>query len=148
MFNWRLRTRPESTIDYYKLIIEYYQRLKGKEEYPEILTNSLNVNRLLGMVARRNFDKLTEYLLSAIEERYKASANLAAIGANTLYIIFDRAKNLSSIPLISIVEETAKRAEDLKMERVGLLGNKFTMEEDFFKKELLRFGVKTAVPNY
>jgi aspartate racemase len=100
------------------------------------------------MVARRNFDKLTEYLLSAIEEGYKAGANLAAIGANTLYIIFDRAKNLSSIPLISIVEETAKRAEDLKMERVGLLGNKFTMEEDFFKKELLRFGVKTAVPNY
>jgi aspartate racemase len=51
---------PESTIDYYKLLIEHYQSLKGEEEYPEILINSLNINKLLGMVAIREFDKLTD----------------------------------------------------------------------------------------
>ncbi len=138
---------PESTIDYYKLIIKYYQNLKGKEECPEFFINSLNVNKLLDMVGRKEFDKLIDYLLVAIEAGYNAGADFAAIGANTPHIVFHKLKELSPIPLISIVEETGKKTKDLNIKNIGLLGTKFTMEEDFFKKELLKYGVTPFVPN-
>jgi len=121
---------------------------KGKEENPEFFINSLNVYKIFNMVERKDYDNLTDYLLSGIEEGYNAGANYGAIGANTPHIVFDRLKDLSPIPLISIVEETGKKAKDLMMKSAGLFGTKFTMEEDFFKKEILKYGITPVVPDH
>ncbi len=49
--------------------------------------------------------------------------------------------------MIHIAEVTAKEIEKVHLKRVALLGTKFTMEDEFFKKKLSKFGVETIIPD-
>jgi len=137
---------PESTIDYYRSIIKYYQFKKNGEQYPEIIFKSLDLSKALSLVSDLKLKDLTNYLVDSIKSLQKTGADFAAIAANTPHIVFDEVQSLSPIPLISIVEETAKIVKDLKLEKVGLFGTKFTMETDFYKDVMLRNGIKIVVP--
>jgi aspartate racemase len=76
---------PESTLDYYRLIIRSFQERKT-EDYPEILIYSANLNELLKMMDEKRWDALTEWLLEKIEALQKAGAEFAAIGSNSPHI--------------------------------------------------------------
>lgn len=138
---------PESTVEYYKLIISKYKKMYGTECNPEFMVNSLNITKLLSLVDKCEYDELTDYLFKAINQGYKSGADYAAIGANTPHIVFDKLNEITPIPLISIIESTAKYASNNKIEKVALLGTKFTMKEDFFKNVLVKHDVTPFVPN-
>lgn len=137
----------ESTVEYYKLIISKYRELNETEDYPEFVINSLNINKLLMLVENREYEGLVEYLSEAIDQGHKSGANYGAISANTPHIVFDKLNEESLMPLISIVEATAKYASNLKIKKIALLGTKFTMREDFFKDVLGNHDIECVVPS-
>lgn len=98
------------------------------------------------MVGECNYSEVVAYLLNAINQGRSAGAEFAAIGANTPHIVFDELKKVSPIPLISIIESTAKHAAKNDIKKIALLGTKFTMKEDFFKNVLLDYKVTPVLP--
>ena len=137
---------PEYTIDYYKGIIRAFQEQHADLAYPEIIIFSANLNRLLEMVENKEWNKLTDWLADRVGALYHAGAEFAVIGSNTPHIVFDEVKSKSPIPLLSIVEETCRRAESLGLKKLGLMGTKFTMESDFFQKPFYNIGMSVVVP--
>lgn len=138
---------PESTVEYYQSIITQYQEKMGsKEVLPELFINSINMYRVFEFISKDDLQGLANYFVAAIETLEKVGADFAIISANTPHIVFDEVNQRVSIPVYSIVEETVREAEKQGLKKVGLIGTKFTMENDFFKKPFEDRGKEVVVP--
>jgi aspartate racemase len=138
---------PESTVDYYKGIIRTFQDRYGDLTYPEIVVYSTDVNKLLGLVEAEEWKKLVDWLVARVQSVHSAGADFAVIGANTAHIVFNEVESRSPIPMLSIVNETCRRAESLGLEKPGLMGTGFTMKSDFFQKPFYKKGITVVVPD-
>ena len=138
---------PESTLDYYRLLIETYHQKSGDESNPEIILYSMDIHTLLNMTDRKQWDELVQWLVSGLEVLHKAGADFGFFSANTPHIVFDRVEKLSPIPLISIVEETCKHIRNLSLKKVGLLGTRSTMKNDFYPKACEKYNISVCIPN-
>ena len=118
----------------------------GKSIFPELSIESVNVFEVLRLCGEKQYDKLTEYLLGAINNLAKSGADFAALSANTPHIVFDKLKEQSPIPLISIVEATCEEAKFRGLKKIGLLGTIFTMTGEFFKAPFVKNGIQIIVP--
>lgn len=139
---------PESTIEYYKSIIGSFQKAHNSQKVlPNLVINSIDMYKVFDYIDAKDLNGLADYLTFAVNELEAAGAEFAAISANTPHIVFDQVKFRSNIPLISIVEETVKEVLKQGINRVGLIGTRFTMENDFFKVPFLNANVTPIVPN-
>src|SRR5690554_3325650 len=102
---------------------------------------------MLELCKDRDYSKLRDFILSAVENVSRAGAEFGAIASNTPHLVFEELEKLSPIPLISIVNETYKKVKDMNFYKVGLLGTKFTMEEDFYKKIFRENSIHISVPD-
>jgi aspartate racemase len=137
---------PESTSDYYKEIISVFNTTYRELAYPEIIIYSANVNELMQLVNISAWNRLTEWLLEKINHIHKAGAEFAVIASNTPHIVFDELNALSPIPLLSIVEQTCKKAQKMGLKNIGLMGTKLTMASDFYMKPFVHNGMSVVVP--
>lgn len=138
---------PESTIPYYHDIVYGVQERVGKNYFPNLTVESVNVFDVLRLCGEQKYDELTDYLFQAINNLAKSGADFAALSANTPHIVFDKLQELSPIPLISIVESACKEAEKRNLKKIGLLGTIFTMTEDFFKQPFSRRNIEIVIPS-
>lgn len=137
---------PESTIPYYHDIVYGVQKAVGKQFFPNLTIESVNVFHLLELFTEGKYDEVVDYLMSAINALVNAGAEFAALSANTAHIVFDRLAKLSPIPLLNIVEVTKDEAVRRNYRKVGLLGTIFTMREDFFKTPFIEAGIEVVIP--
>lgn len=138
---------PESTIPYYHDIVYGVQERVGKDYFPNLTIESINVFDILRLCGEEKYDELTNYLLQAVNNLVRSGADFAVLSANTPHIVFDRLQELSPIPLISIIESTCREAERRNLKKIGLLGTIFTMTGDFFKQPFFRKGIHIVVPS-
>ncbi|MGD9233072.1 MAG: amino acid racemase [Desulfobacterales bacterium] len=138
---------PESTVDYYKEIIAAFNARYDEMAYPEIIIYSVNIDEFMKFVETKNWSGLSEWLLEKISSIHRAGAQFAVIASNTPHIVFDEIKSKSPIPLLSIVEETCNKAQEMDLKNVGLMGTKLTMEADFYKKPFISKGMSVVVPS-
>jgi aspartate racemase len=136
---------PESTIDYYRRILEEWKR-DDPSSTPSIIIDSLDVNRGLRLV-EHDRPALIEYLSASINRLAAAGADFAAMAANTPHVVFDDLVARSPIPLVSIVEACAEEARRRGLRRLGLLGTRFTMEGSFYPEVFARRGMAIVAPN-
>jgi aspartate racemase len=139
-------TGPESTIDYYRLLVAKYREQADGHSPPLIIT-SVDLKRLVELMTAGQLDTVTEYLSAEFERLHKAGADLAALTANTPHIVFDELQRRSPVPLISIVEAACEEVRARGMSAVGLFGTRFTMEAPFYPEVFSRAGVKLVTPN-
>ena len=134
---------PESTIDYYRRILESWARVDPSSA-PSIVIDSLDVQRGLRLVATDR-PALVEYLLSSLRRLAAAGVDFAAISANTPHIVFDELAARSPVPLLSIVETCVEEAQRLGLGRLSLLGTRFTMEAPFYPEVFARHGIRIVM---
>lgn len=137
---------PESTIPYYHDIVYGVNERIGEKFFPNLAIESVNVFDVLELISKEKYDDVFEYLMKAINNLAAGGADFAALTANTPHIIFDRLKEASPIPLVSIVEAACDEAVRQNMKKIGLLGTIFTMTGDFFKKPFSKNGIEIVVP--
>lgn len=135
---------PESTIDYYRRILEGWERVDPSTA-PQVVIDSLDVALALRLVATDR-GALVEYLADSLLRLAGAGADFAAISANTPHIVFDDLVAGSPIPLLSIVEVCALEARRLGLRRMALLGTRFTMEASFYPEVFARHGIDIVRP--
>lgn len=137
---------PESTVPYYHDIVYGVQKKVGEKFFPNLTIESVNVFDVLDYCANKEYDKLVEYLMKAINNLVAAKADFIALSANTPHIVFDELKKQTPVPIVSIVESTAKEAKRLGMSKVGLLGTEFTMKGEFFRKPFVEKNIDIVIP--
>lgn len=137
---------PESTIPYYHDIVYGVQEKAGKDFFPNLTIESVNVFEVLSLCSEKKYDELTDYLMTAINNLVKSGVDFVALSANTPHIVFDRLKEQSAVPMVSIVEATRDEAIRLNKRKLGLLGTIFTMTGDFFKEPFCNSGIEIIVP--
>lgn len=136
---------PESTIDYYRRILEEWKR-DNPASSPSIVIDSLDVDLGLRLV-EHDRPALIEYLSASLRRLAGAGADFAAMAANTPHVVLDELVALSPIPVLSIVEACADEAQRRQLHRLGLLGTRFTMEGAFYPRVFARRGIEVIAPN-
>ncbi|WP_028402221.1 aspartate/glutamate racemase family protein [Ectobacillus panaciterrae] len=141
-------TGPESTVDYYQSIISKFQeKIGSKEDLPELFINSINMYKMFNLLMNGQTQELINYLTDAVQKLESVGADFVVFTGNTPHIVFERVQEKVQVPMISIVEETYLKAQELSLEKIGLIGTKFTMENDFFKKPFISHNIEMVVPN-
>jgi aspartate racemase len=138
---------PESTIEYYRGIIDSYREQEEHGNYPSILINSINLKYMVEFVTANQLDRAADYLVAEVQKLSQAGANFGAIAANTPHIVFDEVQARSSLPLISIIESTCDAVGSLGLKRVGLFGTRFTMQARFYPEVFSRAGLTLVTPD-
>lgn len=139
-------TGPESTIEYYRLLIAKH-REQADGNGPSLIINSINLKQLIEWMNAGELGKVAGYISGAIEKLHRAGADLAALTANTPHIVFDELRERSAIPLVSIVEATCDHAQSMGLRSAGLFGTRFTMQAPFYPATFSRSNVKLVLPN-
>lgn len=134
---------PESTIDYYRRILERWWQ-DDPHSSPSLLIDSLDVQVGLRL-AGSDHAQLTEYLLASVQRLARAGVDFVALAANTAHLVFDEIAARSPVPLVSIVEVCADEVKRRGLRRLSLLGTRFTMEAPFYPTVFGRHGL-TVVP--
>jgi aspartate racemase len=137
---------PESTIEYYRLIVASYREQKQDGSYPPVLINSIDLTKMLDLIAENELAQVAGYLVGEVEKLARAGADFGLLAANTPHLVFDEISRQSPIPLISIVEVTCEAAQALGLKRIGLFGTRFTMQERFYPDEFSKAGIALVIP--
>jgi len=137
---------PESTIEYYRLIVASYREEIQDGSYPRIIVNSIDLKKMISWFEANELAEMTEYLVDEAQRLERAGADFGLLAANTPHIVFDEVRRRSPIPLLSIVEATCEAAKGLGLKRLALFGTRFTMQGRFYPDVFSREGIKLVVP--
>jgi aspartate racemase len=138
---------PESTIEYYRFIIDGCRHRVLDGRAPHIIIDSIDVNRAIAMLDANDLAGVADYLGEAVGRLARAGADVALMAANTAHIVFDEVQRRSPIPLISIVQAACDQATDLGLRRLALVGTGFTMRARFYPDVFARAGLDLVPPN-
>ena len=136
---------PESTIDYYRLLLARAPEL-ARARSPQIVVNSVDFWAMRRLLEAGDDAGLADMLVRDIDVLARSGAGLAIIAANTPHMVFDRVQPRVAIPLLSIVEATLAVAEAQGLRRLGLLGTRFTTQARFYPEVFGARGLEIAVP--
>lgn len=131
-----------STIDYYRFINEGINEKLGGLDYAECIIYSLN----FGDIHRRTWVNSYELLLKACESLKLSKVDAIVLCCNTAHLFADDLQKKIELPILHIVSATAKQIKKQGLRTVGLLGTQFTMEMDFYKKQLRENNIVTLIP--
>lgn len=140
-------TGPESTLVYYKEINTICNQKCGGNAFPEMAVESLNLFKALELVKDNKLDELADYIAGKIDSLVRGGAEIVALTAATMHVVYERLKQKVSVPFISIPETVADEAAARGYKKIGLLGTIFTMEQDYLKKPVEMRGVQVSVPS-
>lgn len=138
---------PESTIEYYRFILDGYRARVPDGSAPHLIIDSLDVNRGLAMLEANDLLSLASYLSASVERLARTGAEIALIAANTPHLVFNEVARQAPIPMLSIVQATCDQAGKLGFKRLGLLGTGFTMRAKFYPEVFRGAGIELIVPN-
>ena len=136
---------PESTIDYYRRIIEVAAREEPSAPMPSIVIDSLDVGTGLRL-AGTDHAGLLDYVLASVRRLAGAGVDFVAMAANTPHLVFDELAARAPVPLLSIVEVCAREASRRGLRRLGVLGTRFTMQAPFYTQVFARHGIEARAP--
>lgn len=137
---------PESTIEYYRAIIAAHQERTRDGSFPSLLISSIDVTKVLGLVADKRLEELASLLVNEVEKLARGGADVALIAANTPHMVFNAVRERSPLPMVSIVEATCAEAKRRGFTKLALLGTRFTMQSRFYADVFDAQGVALVVP--
>jgi aspartate racemase len=135
-----------STADYYKLINQQINERLGGLNAARLILYSMNYEEFKPPADPKDWGPLSENLINIAKNLQHCGAQCLLLCANTPHMAADAIDENLDIPLIHIAEETAKEIKKHNLKKVGLLGTRLTMEQAFFRKRLLKYGIEPIIP--
>lgn len=138
----------ESTAVYYRLLNEKVKARLGGLHSARVLLHSVNFAPIAELQAAGKWDEAGAVLAGAAKGLEAAGADIMLIGTNTMHLVAPQVADAISVPLLHIADATAEAIKPMGIQKVGLLGTRFTMEKDFYKGHLRdHHGIETLVPD-
>lgn len=138
---------PEATWDLYRRIITIFQKkfdAKYDSDFPPISIYSLPLPDTVENLAPE--EEIISMLLEGLKKLEGTGASYIAVPCNSIFSYYNQMKNAIDVPIVNIMEETAKRASKNKFKIVGLLGTKLTIRQKLFEKPLEDRNLKLINP--
>jgi len=138
----------ESTLEYYRIINQEVKGRLGGFHSGKIVLFSVDFAEVEECQHQGRWDVALEILAGAGRSLAAGGADFALLCTNTMHKLFDELQEKVPLPLLHIADAAGSAIQTRGLKRVGLLGTKFTMEEDFLKSRLRRqYGLDILVPD-
>ena len=138
----------ESTIEYYRIINEETNKRLGGLHSAKIIMYSFDFDEIEKLQSQGRWDSATDIMIDAAKRIEKAGAEIILICTNTMHKMFTQVEESVRIPVLHILDATADAIKSKGVNKVGLLGTKFTMEQEFYKERLMRVHeIAVIIPN-
>jgi len=138
----------ESTAVYYTMINEGIREKAGGLHSAKICLYSVDFDEIEKLQRSGDWDATADELSAAARKVESAGADFLLICTNTMHLVAPQIERALTIPILHIVDATAEALTAAGIGRVGLLGTRFTMEQEFYKGRLVeRYGVDVIVPD-
>jgi aspartate racemase len=126
----------ESTVPYYRIINEEIGSRLGGLHSARLVLYSVEFQEIESLQHEGRWDEAGEILAAAAASIQAAGADFLVICTNTMHKVADQIEARISIPLLHIADATAETIKATGVTSVGLLGTRFTMEQDFYRGRL------------
>ena len=137
----------ESTVTYYQIVNETIKRELGGLHSAKVLLYSVDFAEIEKYQASGEWEKSAEVLADAAMNLEKAGADYIVICTNTMHKVAPEIQKKISVPIIHIAEATADELKLKGISKVGLLGTKYTMTQEFYKSKLIEAGIEVVIPD-
>lgn len=137
----------ESTLVYYKIINEKVKELLGGFHSCKSVLESVDFAEIEHLQHKNDWKSLCSIMVDAAKNLERSKAELIVLCTNTMHLCSDDIEKNVNIPILHIAHATGQRIKADNIEKVLLLGTKFTMESNFYSDILLNdFGINTIIP--
>ncbi len=128
----------ESTIEYYRIINQEVRRRLGRQHSAKILMYSVDFEEIERQQDTGAWDRAGQLLATEAKRLERGGADFILLCTNTMHKVASAIEDALRIPLVHIADATAQRIREAGLSRIGLLGTRFTMEEDFYTGRLAK----------
>ncbi len=136
----------ESSIEYYRVInTAVHDKLGGLHSAKSVMV-SVDFAEIEALQRAGDWGEATRQMVAAAGQAQAGGADFLVICTNTMHKMAGAVQAAIRIPLLHIADATAERIQRQGLSRVGLLGTRFTMEEDFYKGRLSVHGLEVLIP--
>jgi aspartate racemase len=137
----------ESSIEYYRIVNEAVKERLGNLHSAKSLMYSVDFAEIEALQREGRWQEATLAMIEAARAVEAGGADFLIICTNTMHKMAEEVQQSIGIPLLHIADATAEVIMDLGLQRVGLLGTRYTMEEDFYRGRLVeKYGLEVIIP--
>ena len=138
----------ESSIEYYRIVNQTVREKLGGLHSAESIMYSVEFAEIEALQHQDRWDELASIMIEAARSLERGGADFVIICTNTMHKLYDEVQNNIQIPMLNIADATAEKIKTEGIDKIALLGTRFTMEEDFYKGRLAdKYGLGVMVPS-
>jgi aspartate racemase len=138
----------ESSIEYYRIVNQTVREKLGGLHSAKSIMVSVEFAEIEALQHQDRWDELAAILIEAARSLEKGGADFVIICTNTMHKLYDILQNKIKIPMLNIADATAEKIKAQGIDKIALLGTRFTMEEDFYKGRLAdKYGLDVIIPS-
>jgi aspartate racemase len=155
-FNWRKTMKTigmiggmswESSIEYYRIINQTVREKLGGLHSAKSIMYSVEFAEIEALQHQNRWDELASIMIEAARSLERGGADFVIICTNTMHKLYDNVQKNIQIPMLNIADATAEKIKAEGIQKIALLGTRFTMEEDFYKGRLVdKYGLEVIIP--
>lgn len=138
---------PESTMKYYQWLNEGVRTRLGGHHSAKIILSSVDFGEFVTLKEKDDWDTQGDLLADEAVALENAGADFVILATNTMHKMADQISGAIDIPFLHLADATAERIRAQGIDKIGLLGTQYTMEQDFYKDRLSQKGIETLVPD-
>ena len=136
----------ESSATYYRLTNTLVRERLGGNANARSLLLTVEFQEVVALQQAGDWDTLAAMMQACARHLEQAGADCLLLCANTMHKVAPQVERAVTIPLIHVADVTAAAIRAAGLERVGLLGTRYVMEQDFYRDRLAQQGVETIIP--
>ncbi len=136
----------ESSLEYYRIINDTVKKRLGGFHSAKIIMYSVDFAEIEALQSAGKWEESGWVLADAAKRLERGGADFMILCTNTMHKLKDDIERAVSMPMLHIADAASSRILSLGMKKIGLLGTRFTMEQDFYKDRLAEGGLSVMIP--
>lgn len=138
----------ESSIEYYRIINQVTREKLGGLHSAKSVMVSVDFAPIEELQSQDRWEEAAQEMIASAKKVAAAGADFLLIATNTMHKVYAEVQAALDIPVLHIADTTALKIKQSGLDRIGLLGTIYTMEQDFYKGRLINnFGLEVLVPS-
>ena len=138
----------ESSLEYYRLINEAVKQRLGGFHSAKIVMLSVDFAEVEELQHEGRWDVAGKMMAESAITLQNAGADLIVLCTNTMHKCTKEIEAAIQVPFLHIADPTAEKITSMGIKTIGLLGTRFTMEQDFYRGRLIeKFGLNVMIPD-
>ena len=136
----------ESTVTYYQVVNQAVKERLGGLHSAKCVLYSVDFDEIERCQSSGDWRRSGEILAGAAQALERAGADFLLLCTNTMHKVYDQIQAAVSVPVLHIADVTLEALRAQGLRRVALLGTRYTMEQDFYKRRLAEGGLEVLIP--